>query len=368
MAGSGGMERVVSQKINYLSELENYELTIITAEQHERPYYFYLSPKIKKVDLNIEFHNERNRFALKKEFKEKLSDFLCHNQMDICISTGGQELYFLPTIKDGSKKIVEFHFAFDINEQWIRTVHSGLFWHLFGKLKTFRMVCAAKYFDKIVVLTKTDLSIWSKLCRHVVQIYNPITIKISRFSTCEHKIVIAVGRLDPQKGFDYLIDSWGKIAGKYPDWQLNIFGEGPERHNLEIQIEKSNLGSHVFLRGATSNILDEYINSSIFVLSSRYEGFPLVIEEAMSCGLPIVSFDCPSGPSELVKDGLNGFLIPIVGDVKNMASHIEKLIRDVELRKEMGRKSLVFSLQLSEQAIMNKWIQVFTSMMLSKHQ
>ena len=351
LSNSGGMERVVTTKANWLKDNANHDVTIITfAQEPEVNDYFPLSDKVNRVKYFFEVFNTNDLFY-------SLTDWLKNNPQDICISTYGREFNILPQIKDGSKKIVEFHFAYDVNEQWQAVLSANLKSYVIGKLKTWRMTHTAIKYDKIVCLTKADYKKWRKHTEKVIQIYNPLTIYSTKTSDCTPKQIIAIGRMDMQKGFDFLIDCWEKIEDKHPDWQLEIFGNG-DASILREQI--SNLGlQHIKIHGPTNNVPDILRKSSIYVLSSRYEGFPLIICEAMSCGLPIVAFDCPSGPAELISDGENGYLIKRVGDIKTMANHLSHLIEHENLRKSFGKKSLQMSKKYTLDHVMQKWINLF---------
>jgi glycosyltransferase involved in cell wall biosynthesis len=361
IAGSGGMESELTKRLNYLASLDGFKVSLVTAHQMGRQMFFSLDKKIKYKDLSVDFR-KKNGWAIRREYRRKMTDFLKQNPTDICVSMGGQDSFFLPKIKDGSKKIVEYHFAFDIYRQWIRNEHCGLFWDLIGYLKTRRMIRTGKRFDKIVVLTIKDVKRWIKFTDKIEQIYNPLTISPTSFSSCTNKIVMAAGRLNPQKGFDFLVDAWKIVSSKYPDWNLYIWGEGPLRSDLQSRIDSLNLTDSAILKGATKEIVKEYINSSIFVLSSRFEGFANVVIEAMACGLPIVAYNCPTGPDEAIVDKKNGFIVPEIGDIQTLADKMCKLIENEKMRESMGLQSRELSKQYMLPVIMGKWLKLFMEM------
>lgn len=351
MCNSGGMERVLSVSANILCR--EVDISIITIYQRNRPYYFPLNDCISCYDLGVE------DVSNSKFLKHKLSEFLTNYQFDIVISMGGIDMYALHSIKDGSKKIVWFHFAIDI----AKTTWAGPNPSIIGKIKaqllTWKRIYHAQQYDKIIVISKADLNAWNKYTDKASLIYNPITIESPDNSELNEKAVISVGRLDYQKGFDFLINAWKTVSEKHPDWKLDIYGEGPLKEQLQEQINNLQLSSSVTLCGRTPNITEKYAQHSIYVMSSRAEGLGLVLLEAAFCGLPLISYDCPSGPSEIIKDGTNGYLIPTVGDVTMLADRICQLIENADLRKQMGNKAKQMVELFLPEKIKEEWMILF---------
>jgi len=356
---SRGTERVLTQCANILCS--DVDITIVTAFQGDKPDFYALSTKVKRFDLGCRDY-QRNSFLYnprKKEYRAKLQDFLLNNKYNIVISLGGLESQFLYKIKDGSKKILWFHFAFDISNLFIREKHKGLLADVLVWLQTKRRVWFAKKMDKIVVISESDKQIWEKHCSNVTYIYNPITLHSSQTSSCEQKAAIAAGVLGVQKGFDLLIDAWEKVYKKHPDWRLDIFGDGPDKALLQKQINDMGLQNVVFLKGRTNKIEYEYLKHSIYVMSSRAEGFGLVLVEAAECGLPLVSFDCNYGPNEIIVDGENGILVKEVGDIEGLSNAINLLVEDPEKRKRMGLSAKKLNERYSGDKIKNQWLNLF---------
>lgn len=195
----------------------------------------------------------------------------------------------------------------------------------------------------------------------MVVIPNPIAgYQEGLISDCSAKLVIAVGRYAPQKGFDLLIPAWAKVIEKHPDWILKIYGEGGLKESYLRQIKDLSLDHNCFLEEPVKDIYNKYAESSIFVLSSRYEGFGMVITEAMSCGLPVVSFSCPCGPKDIIDDGVNGLLVN-KNDINQLAEKINYLIEHDLIRKEMGKAALLNSEKYKMENISKLWNNLFQS-------
>ena len=344
---SAGMERILSLKANSLCSL--YNITFIIRNQEGKLPYYPLKNEVRLIDMNL------NSFS---KYKKNLADFLQKEKFDIVISTGGWEFYFLYKIKDGSKKIFEFHFSFYISRVWFDTANRGLSAKIKAYIQTVRRALIARYYDQVVVLTKADANRWKWFCRNVVVIPNPLSIATNKISPCESKQIIAVGRLNREKGFDFLIDAWKIVYRQHPDWILRIYGEGDMRSLLQSQINTCGLQQAVFLMGNTSHIIDKYLNSSIFILSSRSEGFPLACLEALACGLPIVSFKLTGG-QDLIKNEENGYLTKKIGDTQSMSNAICKLIESDILRKRFGQNSLEIAKKYDVKVIMGLWEELF---------
>lgn len=354
MHNSGGMERVLTVCANALCQ--ELDISIITLYQKARSYYFPLDKSVICYDLGL------SGVANRKLIKERMSEFLMNHHFDIVISLGGMDMYYLNSIKDGSRKILWFHFAIDIAKTTWVGPNPNVFQKVKAQLQTWKRIYYAKKFHKVIVISKADLGKWLKYTDEALLIYNPITIESTRQFDRSTKCVISVGRLDFQKGYDYLIPAWNIVVQKHPDWHLNIYGEGPLRYSIQKQIDELKLSNAITLCGRTSNIGGKYASHSIYVMSSRAEGFPLVLLEASSCGIPLISFDCPSGPREIIEDGINGFLVKRVGDIEGMADAICELIENESLRNEMGNNAKAMVNKFSIDSIRPQWISLFNSL------
>mgnify|MGYP002520544693 CR=1 FL=1 len=346
---SGGIERVLTTKANYLADVLGYEIHIITARQKGRKEFFKLSDKIVRHDLDA---NDRV-FLLK--YRKRLDSLLCKISPDITVTVCDNGLYAVTGCTDGSKKIGEFHFS---HEKFLMKYGSGTLGRIYASFRTRRMERAVRRLDAFVVLTEADKADWEKVRPDVGQIYNPLPFVSDKTSTLSRKRCIAVGRLEDQKNFKDIVAAWKIVDGRHPDWTLSIYGEGSQKKTLQSQIESLGLKDKVILEGSTQNIRQELLDSSCLVMSSKYEGFPMVLLEALTTGLPIVSYDCPKGPSEIVTIGANGYLAK-VGDTMTLAQGICSVISNEELRKRFGAESKRRAGDFTLEKTMKKWGNLF---------
>jgi glycosyltransferase involved in cell wall biosynthesis len=215
-----------------------------------------------------------------------------------------------------------------------------------------------KRLDKFIVLSEEDKSYWKGI-DNIIVINNPIKLIPSQYSSCKNKFAIAVGRYTDQKGFDLLIKIWKIVEKKHPDWYLNIYGSGNKEIYEEIALNLK--VKNISFNSPIDNIYEKYQKSSIFLLSSRYEGFALVLAEAMSCGLPVISFDCPCGPKDIINNGINGILVK-TGDIIDFANQICNIIENENKRREMGEIARNIVSKFNENDIMRQWISLFNQL------
>ena len=212
----------------------------------------------------------------------------------------------------------------------------------------------------VVTLTKQDIPFWEPFSRRTVVIPNMLTIQPKKVNNYAVKRVISAGRYMSEKGFDRLLEAWYHLDSKFHDWQLYIFGNG-DRHVYQAIVDKYEMNDRVHLMTATTDIAEEFSKSSLYVMSSRYEGFGLVLAEAMSCGLPCISFDCPYGPREIIKEGEDGFLVKD-GNVLELTHRIEFLMSQKQLRQLMGKQAILNIARYQPESIMHLWYQLFKSL------
>lgn len=360
-----GMSTILSNKINYLAEHTDYELYMILTEKAGSPWYYKINPNVKWVNFDINFDELDTMPLLKKVFyytkkqkryKRMFTDYLMEIRPDITVSIVRREIDFINDIPDGSKKIGEIHFDRTFYRQFNKRYLPGFMNRAITKVWTSKLVRNLRRLDKFVVLTHEDYDHWPELNNKVV-IPNSLSFFPEQSASLISKTVIAVGRYSWQKGFDMLIDAWQRVAVVHPDWTLNIYGAG-DNAMYQKMAEDKGVGQYICCHPSAGNIYEKYQESSIFVLSSRYEGFGLVIAEAMSAGLPPVSFACPSGPSDIITDGVDGLLVEC-GNVKSLAKAINYLIENPEIRMEYGSRAKSSSQRYKIDNIMQKWISLF---------
>lgn len=362
----GGMERVLLNKVMYLSQLPGWEVSVVTTDQHQRPSFYPFPEKVRMTDLEINYSEDNEKGTWKKitgylrkrkEHKRKLTALLLKEKPDIVVSLYPSESSFIPDIKDGSKKVLELHFNKFFRIQYGRKGIIGLI-DRWRTRQDERIVCR---FDKFVVLTNEDKGYWGDLPN--IEVIPNAAIHVSKnYSEVKNKRVIAVGRLDYQKGFNRLIQAWKLVqhSGQFSDWRLDIFGQGEWQEMLQQMIDEQGLQNTAKINPPTNAILNEYVHSSLLVMSSNYEGFGMVLVEAMSCGVPVISFDCKCGPKDIIQPGINGLLVPN-GDIQALADAMMKVMEDEAYRKMLSLNARKVVDTYSEQAVMSQWIRLFTS-------
>ena len=367
-ASKAGMERILSDKMNYLVRHYGYEVTFITYEQGKHPLAFELDKRINLLDLDVRFFPLYKLNPITRFFKKRKYLRLLISRLDIILNKINPD-YVVLTTYDFDKFnsiltlpyrfVVESHICMSDIRQELR--QNNFLRRYFAK--TLDNNCF-KYLNNatcMVCLTKDDKQEWEKRIQIPIHVIPNIVSKIpdncSPYSERPNRI-LCVGRLTKQKGFDYLIKAWSIIAPKYPDWRIDIFGNGVLENEIHNMIEEYNLSQSVKINKPTGRIYDEYDNSSIYILSSRYEGFALVLLEAMSCGVPCIVFDCPHGPSELISNGENGVVVPLA-NVEKMAEAIEWMINHKDARVRMSEKARLSAKQYSAEIIMPQWVKLF---------
>ena len=360
--GLGGIQRVTLVKANALAEVAGNQVYLIVTDNW--PYHkliHEISDKITLIHLPINYYAD----DYKSKFQSLISNIKIFkhwrllqkaiNQIkpDVIVSVGQSEKYILPFLRTKAIKIREIHFnsnyrEFTYQTQWI------------GKLIQFLdLKINTRGYDKVILLTEEDKKDNFANNKKFTAIHNPLTTReLEYYKKRETKNVIAVGRLVLQKNFISLIRAWALIATHIPDWHLNIIGEGPERERLQNEIKQLHLEESITLKGFSNEVDKELEQSSISVITSVYEGFGLVILEAMAMGLPVISYTFPYGPRDIIENGTNGFLVPNQ-DEQVLSARILDLAQNEELRNRMGEAALKRIHDFDISLIIPKWMTLF---------
>ncbi|MBR0059748.1 MAG: glycosyltransferase family 4 protein [Bacilli bacterium] len=354
-----GMERIFVDKINYLVQMYNYDVWLVTADQGNHPFSYPLNEKAHHVDLKIRFHSASKygifrrayeKIRLQYLFVKRLKNLIATQSPDVLVCNTDVFTNLVMLVKGDIPLVVESH---SICRQTM--VREGDHFHrILYRWFTFWNY---RHASSLVALTDSDAKEWQKYNSHTCAIANVVHLNPKgRVSNLSSNRVIFTSRFSPQKGIPYLLEIWKRVHLCHPDWQLDIYAQGELRDYYLPIIETLNININVY--DAIRNIFDRYCDSSIFILTSVYEPFGLVLPEAMSCGLPVVSFDCDYGPREIITDNVDGFLVPL-GDVNKFADRICELIDNYKLRVSMGNAGVASSKRFSPEIVMPLWKSLF---------
>lgn len=326
----GGSERVATSLANGLSK--DFNVSILSRGDINQPNAYELNPRIN--DIKFTGNNLSFIKSVKKYIKKDKPDLVVIHTMSRLTP-----LLLLNGITAKSLWSLE-HTSFEF--------HSLIF-------KVLRKLTYKKL-DNILVLTQSQKNIYRTLNPrlNITVMPNPSPFPITNKNyDVSSKIIVSVGSLEHHKGFDLLIDSWAMLHAHYPNWSLHIYGEGSEKKNLELKIKELNI-SNIKLKGQTAEICDVYDNSAFYVMSSRFEGLPMVLIEAQARGLPLISFECQSGPAEIIEHGVNGILVSS-NNTNKLSEAIESLINNSEKRISMSSNSKRLSQKFLLSKIVNSW-------------
>ena len=368
---AGGVERVVSVKASYFAEVYHYDVTIIVTEGKGRDCFFPMSDKVKVVNLNLGFEElwkvpfiKKVFLYLKKQYKYRrlLKSELMHLRPDITISVLRREINFINSIPDGSHKIGELH----VNRSNYRNFtsrDSNFVKRLFARFWMNDLLKHLQKLDRMVVLTEDAKKDWPELS-NVTLIPDPIPFKVDQVSTLSSKRVVSIGRYAYEKGNDLLLKAWAKVEKSCKDWSLDIYGMGNQAPYRALMLELGIDETRCHLYGSLTDVKDAYLNSSVFTLPSRFEGFGLVIIEAMVCGVPIVAFDCENGPRNIITNNYNGILVKPF-QVDDYAESLLRLMHDDQLRAQMGSRAYESSKKYMIEDIAVQWKKLFDEVIVN---
>lgn len=347
ITGSGGLERVLSVKASLLADDFSYQCHILTLnEMDKKPFYTF--------SKNVNLHSipvTGNPVQYFSQFRDGIQKAVNKIQPDIIlVCDDGLKGFFLPKlINTTAKWIYERHVSKLIEAKSVQ----GFAKNILTKAKWLLMDKLGSTFAKFIVLTDGNKKEWKSLTNLEV-IPNPLSFYPSASSSLDQKTIICVGKISDHKGQDLLVQAWDKVHEEHPDWKLELYGNANEGFLNTTHLHKKN----IYYFAPEKNILEKYLNSSIYVMSSRFEGFGMVLIEAMACGVPCISFDCNYGPSDIIDNNQDGFLIEN-GNVQELVNHILQLIANDQLRMTMGMKAKQNVKRFAPEVIAEKWDQLF---------
>lgn len=341
----GGIERVSSILTDTFAK-HGHDVSILSLFQAHQSINYNINPDVSVVSLTKKQYAVKkaggfSRLAMLISVVFKLRSYLRKQDCGMIISHGLPVNVLIWLCGFANRAIACEHVNYDRYNKLIKTIRTSIY----------------KHFFLISVLTSNDYRKYQSRLSNVVQIPNPLPEFSTKSADLSAKRIICVGRLTYSKGYDMLLKVLPEVFERFPDWKLCIYGEGILKNDLEELKHELHLDSNVFFMGTTSDIYSEYLKSSLFVLSSRYEGFGMVLIEAASCGLPIISFDCPEGPSDILKDD-RGILVK-ANDIDALKDAIIKMLSDSDMRKEYGRRAKDISYDYLPEAIYKSWSSVF---------
>jgi glycosyltransferase involved in cell wall biosynthesis len=354
ITGDGGVQRVLSIKTNYFVENFGYQIDIITSNEEKCDLFFDFNKKVGLHFIKLSKNKLFKFFKYKKEIQKKITQV---SPDCIIVCDFGLKGFLIPfLVKTKVPLIFEAHGS-KYNESQFYEVN--FFSKLTHKLKYLYRDFCVKKFDFFVTLSKESLAEWSR--KDGIIIPNPLRTESVSISNLKGKKVIAVSRHSYEKGLDRLLEIWVKIIQKYPDWILNVYGSFDENKTYLKLAKQLDLEKSVAFFEPVQNIQEKYQESSICVMTSRSEGFPMVLLEAMASGLPCVAFDCPVGPRALISNTENGFLIQ-ENQIDEFALKVNLLIENNDLAKIMGQKGISSVKKYNTESIMKQWVDLFQSL------
>lgn len=353
--GSGGLERVLSIKASYLADHYNYEVTILCLNGHHQNPFYEFSPNIKTLSIDV----SGNSLAYLSNYIKGIKSAIKRINPDvISVCDDGLKGFMIPQFIGNKTPIIyERHASIQLN--FNKASSSGIK-VLSHKAQAALMKLAATKFDRFVVLTSGNLKEWKTGNLQVIPnplSFNPQTIPMER-----KKSVIAVGSHSFNKGYDLLLKSWEKVYTNFPEWKLLIYGRKDEEKTYVNLAQQMGLSESVVFNDPVQDIESVYKEASILALPSRSEGFGMVLIEAMACGLPCVSFDCPHGPGDIVTDGEDGFLVEN-GNWEDFAEKLSVLMDNRELNIRMGIEGRRNAKAYLPEKIVPKWDSLFNSLL-----
>jgi glycosyltransferase involved in cell wall biosynthesis len=369
----GGMERVLADKMNALAGQYGWDVTLITTNQGEHPLTYELHPNVRHIDLGVRMHQEYRfrgfrkllkRRELKQILKNRVKRTVENLKPDVVVCVKLDFVPVLADLKGDLPLVVESHTL--CHSEKMDEVG------ILRRLYIWSLKRSIRKADAVVALTEGDANDWKTYNDNVYVIPNVVNLNdqgdrsLIPFQGKDIKRpvpLIYVGRFSKQKDIDSLLRIWEIVHQKHPDWRLDIYGEGELKEHYLTIIQSMNANIHVY--NPTADIMEVYREHSILLLTSLYEPFGLVLPEAMSCGLPVVAFDCPYGPADIITDEVDGYLIAD-RNIDLFAQRVGQLISDYDLRVKMGKAGIASSKRYLASRIMPQWIQLFEQLTSSR--
>lgn len=336
MSGVGGMERIFADKINWLCKQRGIELTLLLVWKDAQPIEYPIDKRVNIVKLDVPYVKGGLSYPLALY---RYNKFIKTTRPDITVLCWVMGAFLGAYGHHVGKAIYESHLAATMmKHRW-----------LIDKMQS--------HVDAVVTLTTQDAVNFNKA--PMVQVIPSFTLLDPSLSpSYESRHCVALGRFVYQKDYPRMIAIWKKVTESHPDWILDIYGDGEERPFIERCIKEAHLDDKVVLHGNTQDVAEAYTSGSIYLMTSRMEGFPLVLIEAMTCGLPIVAFNCPYGPQDVIQHEKTGYLIPYHHDEAYIEA-LSGLMDDVNMRMKMGDAAKAAVSQYSSEAIMQRWLTLF---------
>ena len=355
----GGIEKVMATKVNYWAKMSAVEVFIVTTEQQRKTPCYSLDPLVKLVDLDINYDRTKSYFSLenlKKALKhyQKQKKVFKDIQPDVIISPNFNfDHYWLPFIKQKAKLLKERHGSryFDAAQRVTGSFSRKIKFKLDDWIDS--------QYDHIIVLNEDEEKYVHS--NNVVVISNPVE-ESNLQADLSKKQIIAAGRIAPVKGFGDLIVAWSIVQKEYPDWQLHIYGQDylGTQAQLQKQIDDLHLEQVVFFKGNVDDLPKIMTEYSIYALTSETECFPMVLLEALSIGLPVVTYDSPNGPRNIITHNHDGFIVPYK-NIPIFAQQLKALMKEQNLRTQMGQKGQENVRRFSLNKVMEQWKDLFNS-------
>jgi glycosyltransferase involved in cell wall biosynthesis len=346
---AGGLERVLSVKASYLADVLGYEVHIVVLNNLGASLFYEFSAKIQLHHVVVTGNSIRYVWQYIKGMRgivEKINPHV------ISVCDDGLKGFFLPLLLPKIPIIYERH----VSKQIAHGSHSSCVKKMQVGFQLQLMNFLGRFFDKFVVLTQDNVQEWK--LPNIQVIANPLSFYPENQAALTNKTVIAVGKHTFQKGFDRLLYSWASILKNQPDWILEIYGKSDDKfslHKLAIQLH---IEKRVHFFEPVSDIESRYLNASVFAFPSRFEGFGMVLIEAMACGVPCVSFDCPCGPKDIICSGEDGFLVPN-NEEDDFTQKLLQLMENQDLRRQMGTQAKHNVQRYLPEEVLNKWDELF---------